>query len=244
MLYLPLCYLKNLQNKDELTMELLLVRHGFSKGNEDIKTHHSLPDHIIPLTDKGIEQAHQAANKVQKYLQDKYDFGTCIGGRLHHEVRLWSSPYVRTRQTADAFNSIVWKDNCCIITDRREDIALCEQQFGLFDGLSDLELKDKYPNEHEHYTKCEKFGGRFWARMPLGESRFDVTLRVQQVFGTWQRDLEKHGIETVVVVSHGVTIRAILMRWLHLPFEWFEQEPNPKNCSVRVISCGEDLGYL
>lgn len=51
-------------------------------------------------------------------------------------------------------------------------------------------------------------------------------------------------IHTIIVVSHGVTIRAIVMRWLHLPFEWFEKEPNPKNCSVRVINCGKYLGYL
>lgn len=223
-------------------MELLLVRHGFSKGNEDVKTHHSLPDHIIPLTDKGYEQAHEAAGKIQKYLQEKYEGVSAASP--HHKVRMWTSPYLRTRQTADVIQQqALWKDGSSVVMDRKEDVSLCEQQFGLFDGWSDAELKEKFPNEHAHYTKCEKFEGRFWARMPLGESRFDVSLRVHQAFGSWQRDV-KDDIKTIIVVSHGVTIRAIVMRWLHLPFEWFEKEPNPKNCSVRIINCGEDLGYL
>lgn len=34
------------------------------------------------------------------------------------------------------------------------------------------------------------------------------------------------------------------MRWLHLPFEWIEKEPNPKNCAVRLIEDGKDKGYI
>lgn len=224
-------------------MELLLVRHGHSRGNQDRTLHQTVADHAIPLTNEGIQQANEAALKVQRFLQERdpstHDW--CVG---HNPVRLWMSPYLRTRQTAEPFKSIVWGDGCPILKDAREDIALVEQQFGLFDGLSDEELQEKFPNEFAHYKKCEDNGGRFWARMPLGESRFDVTLRIHQIFGTWQRDLEKHGIKTLIIVSHGVTIRAIMMRWLHHSFEWFEQERNPPNCSIRLISGGKDLGFL
>ncbi len=223
-------------------MEILLVRHGFSQGNEDKKTHHLIPDHAIPLTNGGFEEAEEARIKVQDYFRKKYEGFS--SPHLHSDVRLWTSPYLRARQTADIIQSATWQDGCSIFSDRREDIALCEQQFGLFDGYSDEELKEKFPLEYSHYEKCEKFGGRFWARMPLGESRFDVTVRVKQVFGSWHRDAEKSGVRSIVVVSHGVTIRAILMGWLHLPFEWFEKESNPKNCSVRVIDNNKDLGYL
>lgn len=217
-------------------LNIFLVRHGFSAGNKDKKVHHDLPDHAIPLAEEGLAQAWASGLAIQHYL---------FSNNLHKShVRLWQSPYLRTRQTAAEITKIVWNKGDSIITDVREDVALCEQQFGLFDGLSDDELKEKYPNEYAHYEKCERFDGRFWARMPLGESRFDVTLRVHQMFGTWIRDAERHGINTIVVVSHGVTIRAIMMRWLHRTFEWFENEPNPNNCSVRIISSGEDKGYI
>lgn len=217
-------------------LNILLVRHGLSAGNKDKKVHHELPDHAIPLAEEGFVQARRAGLSIKSYLHDNNLADT--------HVRLWQSPYLRTRQTAQEIVNTQWRTHKkSIITDVREDVALCEQQFGLFDGLTNKELKVKYPDEHAHYEKCERFDGRFWARMPLGESRFDVTLRVHQMFGTWVRDAERHGVNTIVVVSHGVTIRAIMMRWLHRSFEWFESEPNPGNCSVRVISSGEDRGY-
>lgn len=228
-------------------MELILVRHGISEANKDRTIHQTISDHVIPLAPEGFVQAKEAATKVQQYLQGEYEhdcYKSCPGHEPHHKVRMWVSPYLRTRQTANAFDFLEWKDKCPILLDRREDIALCEQQFGLFDGLPDDQLAEKFPAEYAYYDKCEKSHGKFWARMPLGESRFDVTLRVHQAFGTWQRDMEKHGVNTLIVVSHGVTIRAIVMRWLHLPFEWMEQEPNPPNCSVRIINCGKDLGYI
>ena len=130
------------------------------------------------------------------------------------------------------------------IYDRRENIALCEQQFGLFDGIPDEDLPKRYPDEHAHYKKQEDFEGRFWARMPMGESRWDVALRVHQAFGTWHRDAERHNINNIIVVTHGVTARCIVMRWLHLSFDWIENERNPKNCSIRLIEHNEDKGYI
>jgi broad specificity phosphatase PhoE len=133
---------------------------------------------------------------------------------------------------------------CRSITDQREHIMLCEQQFGLFDGVPDEELPQRFPLEHAHYALAEKFEGRFWARMPLGESRFDVAMRVHQAFGTFQRDAERHDIRNIVVICHGVTLRAFVMMWCHYTPEWFENEPNPANCAIRLIEDGEDKGYL
>jgi broad specificity phosphatase PhoE len=156
------------------------------------------------------------------------------------EFRLWLSPYRRTRETADEIQGKLGYR----VLDRREHILLCEQQFGLFDGIPDDQLPILFPNEHNHYDKCQKFGGRFWARMPLGESRFDVATRVHQAFGTFHRDAEKHGIRNLIIVAHGVTIRAFVMMWCHKTPEWFEDEPNPNNCSVREIVDNEDRGYI
>lgn len=219
-------------------MEIILVRHGESAGNLDRSVHRTLADHVVPLSDLGKEQATQAGQKIQSYLRERK-----LVTSANPTVRLWSSPYLRTRQTAEEILPIEWENKGLIINDYREDVALCEQQFGLFDGLTDEELVERFPEEQAHYEKMERFSGRYWARMPCGESRFDVSLRVHQMFGTWHRDAEQ-GVRNIIVVSHGVTIRAILMRWLHLSPDWFEQEPNPGNCAVRVIREGKDLGYV
>src|SRR5207342_1431465 len=130
------------------------------------------------------------------------------------------------------------------IMDVREHVLLCEQQFGLFDGVPDDDLPARFPEEWAYYDRTCGFGGKFWARMPLGESRFDVAQRVHQAFGTFHRDAADHGIEDFVVICHGVTLRAFVMMWCHLSPEWFEAEPNPHNAAVRLIEGGTDRGYL
>jgi broad specificity phosphatase PhoE len=213
-------------------MRILLVRHGESLGNVRREIHKELPDHAIPLSEKGKQQAEDAGRKLARYFKGE--------PRLERRCRLWTSPYERTRETADGIMKIAswW------IADRKEHVLLCEQQFGLFDGLSDEELQELYPAEHAFYNKCKKFEGRFWARMPLGESRFDVAIRVHQAFGTFHRDNDKYGINDIVVVCHGVTLRAFVMMWCHLTPEWFDEEPNPGNGAIRLIDDGIDKGYL
>ncbi len=216
-------------------MQLILVRHGETTANVDKKVYMETADHAVPLSDLGHQQAHDAGKQIAKYLH-KYaaEDGT--------KTRVWVSPYRRTRDTAKHIMAVLEKED--IPHDSREHINLCEQQYGLFDGIPDDELHLHYPKEAAHYDKCERHEGKFWARMPLGESRFDVAVRVHQAFGTWHRDAERHGIKNLVVICHGVTLRAITMQWLHLTPEWFEAEKNPGNCAIRIIRDNEDYGYL
>jgi 2,3-bisphosphoglycerate-dependent phosphoglycerate mutase len=67
---------------------------------------------------------------------------------------------------------------------------------------------------------------------------------VSQAFGSFHRDAAMHGIKNIVIVSHGITIRAFLTMWLHLTPEWFEEEPNPANCSIRLIENNVDKGFV
>jgi broad specificity phosphatase PhoE len=215
-------------------MRILLVRHGESLGNVDPEIHRDVADHAIPLSDRGQSQAREAGRHLDTYFTELWG-----SPEQSPRVRLWVSPYQRTRETADGiFDSAgAWID------DRKEHILLCEQQFGLFDGIPDEELPELYPAEHAHYDKLCRFEGKFWARMPLGESRFDVAMRVHQAFGTFQRDEITDGIENLIVICHGVTLRAFTMMWTHRSPEWFEQEPNPNNCAIRLLYDG-DQGYL
>ena len=87
-------------------------------------------------------------------------------------------------------------------------------------------------------------GGKFYARLPLGESPFDVAVRVHQFMGTLYRDREERGVDTVFIVTHGATLRAFLLRWFHYTPEWYHEEKNPKNCAIREIDGNRDLGYI
>lgn len=267
-------------------MRIFLVRHGMSQSNADWGVNTRMADHAIELTEEGKEQARKAGEFLAQYfdLNLAETRSAETAETLIPKIRLWVSPYQRTRQTADALEQVCVVPNQAMICkpsvsgqlqyvpehwggvgnlfgfapvpngsrkmgdsyflDRREHLLLAEQQFGVFDGLSDAEREEHYPREQAYYEKCKKFEGKLWPKMPLGESRFEVCQRVHQAFGTFKRDEERHGIENIVVVGHGTTNRAFTMMWLHLPYEWMHQEPNPKNCSIRLIEDGEDMGYI
>ena len=215
-------------------MRILLVRHGESLGNVDPTIHATTADHAVPLSERGKEQAREAGRVIAGY------YAKLFADEERPRVRLWVSPYLRTRQTAEMLAETAgpW------ITDRVEHILLCEQQFGLFDGVAEDDLPKRFPAEWSYYDMLCRFGGKFWARMPQGESRFDVAKRIHQAFGTFHRDALEHGIREIIVVCHGVTLRAFVMMWSHLSPEWFEAEKNPGNAAVRLIEAGEDRGYL
>jgi len=225
-------------------LKLILFRHGESEGNVDRRRHHELADHAIALSDAGRQQARLAGTWLGQHFLEHNQPDT--------RTRFWVSPYTRTRQTADEVVAGMQTvaegagddQNAKFAFDRREHINLVEQQFGLFDGIPVEELSTRFPLESAHYNKQLEFEGRFWARMPLGESRFDVAIRVHQAFGTFHRDYERKGINLVVIVSHGVTIRAILMQWLHRSFEWFEQERSPGNACIHIVQGQTDLGCV
>src|SRR4029079_11501102 len=109
-----------------VAVRILLVRHGESMGNVDPSIHATTADHAVPLSDRGVEQARAAGAKLAEHF-------TGALGTPNRHIRLWVSPYKRTRETADALCATAgaW------ITDRVEHILLCEQQFGLFDGVPD-----------------------------------------------------------------------------------------------------------
>jgi 2,3-bisphosphoglycerate-dependent phosphoglycerate mutase len=200
---------------------IYLVRHGESAANVD-PTAYRQGDHAIGLTPRGFEQAYAAGDLL------RVDLGLRRG-----EPMVWTSPYLRCRQTAAAIGERI---QCPV----RESVLIREQEYGLFDGLSDEQCVETYPEWIDRQKRLTACLGKFYFRYPGGESRADVALRVHQFFGTLHRD----AFDPVVIVCHGVTIRAFLMMWLHLSVEWFEKEPNPGNAAIRVIHCGKDAGYL
>lgn len=211
-------------------MHIFLIRHGESKSNTGENFEKRIPDHSVELTDLGHAQAERGGQFLADYCREhKIDLS---------RARIWQSPFVRTRQTAEDFNKSLG------ITDLREDITLTEQQYGLFDSLPTSEWERLYPAEYAEYRRQCNGRGRFYARLPLGESPFDVAIRIHQFMGTIWRDYEKHGIDTLFIFTHGTTLRTFLLRWFHYSTEWYEEERNPKNCAIREIQGGRDLGYI
>jgi broad specificity phosphatase PhoE len=220
-------------------LKLFLLRHSESEANINQKLNLTIPDHDIALSSRGGEQAKETGKFLAQYLYRNHQELKC-GLKL----RVWSSPYRRTRQTSQAIYNELQLLSGMFDLSYREDVMLVERQYGLFDGLNSSECKEKFPVEYAHYQKSVSNQGKFWAQLPGGESKLDVTQRIRCLKGSWIRDYEKHGIDTLIVISHGITLRCLIADWLHLPYEWPDQEPNPNNSSIRLICGKEDKNYI
>lgn len=223
-------------------INILLVRHGLSEANIDKSLNFRLPDQRIPLAEVGHSQAAETGEFIAGYLSG--------AKQQQGRTRILCSPYLRARQTSAGIEAALHKHD--IAFDKREEIALREISFGLFDGYADDELKDQFPIEHSWYQKhleverSNGADGEFWAAMPMGESRAQVADRVKGVFGTILRDADQSRpdpVQNFVIVSHGVTIRAFLLQWLHKDFEWYGRQRNPDNCSINLISSDGSTPY-
>lgn len=230
------------EKKQKGSLNLYVVRHGETEGNVDRLSYKEKADHSIILTENGISQARGAgsfmANRLyEEMLSDPENFG---------KIRVWFSSYYRARKTAGYIISELGKKfgRDGSIISYREEPFLIEQKAGLFDGLTDEGFMKEYPDAAKDYEKHLRYNGRFYAQSPLGDSRLDVVLKVKPFFGTILKDYEEQDIRHLIVVNHGVTLRAIVMAWKRYPPEWFDAEKNPGNCWIRHIHGFRKKGYV
>ncbi|MDM9625808.1 phosphoglycerate mutase family protein [Rhizobium sp. S152] len=214
-------------------MRIFLVRHGESLGNIDERAYGQFGDHNVPLTQWGHRQAIQAGEAIAAHIAG-------LTGPDLGKLRIWYSPFLRTRQTRDALLTVLPPDR---IGHASEDYLLREQDFGLFTEIYDrAEQKQKFPDEFEKWARLRSNSGKFYARPPDGESRADVAQRVRLFLQTMMHDVS-NGNDNVVIVGHGVTNRAFEMNFLQHPVEWFERSDNPGNADITLIEGSHAHGY-
>jgi probable phosphoglycerate mutase len=180
--------------------EILLVRHGETLWNQQGRMQ---GQHDSPLTPTGLHQARQLARRLAKV-----EFSA-----------LYSSDLGRAHQTARCIADQTGHD---IISDQ----ALRERNFGIFEGLTNNEIKTHYPEDYELFAK----------RLPHyvmsgGESAAQFMARV---VATLDRIATAHNGDTVVVVSHGLVLDAIYRKATNMPIEIPRGFPL-LNCSLNTF---------
>lgn len=242
-------------------MRIFLIRHGESQANVDSNVYKTIPDHDISLSVRGKYQAEEAGHLLKKFLSEnppkppatnmmaQQIMGSIlnIAGQQGHDLaklqqdmfkaRLWNSPYRRARNTATIIGKIIEHQ----VKDTKEDVLLCEQQFGLFDGMKKEEQVSEFPEESKCFEKQKASHGKFWARHPMGESPFDTAVRIRMFFGTLKSD-EENGITDHIIVCHGAVLKLFTMMWMHHKYEWFHFEKSPGNCAIRLIDNNTQSG--
>jgi len=206
-------------------MHMYIVRHGESEGNVDLNAYRQYGDHRLPLTEDGKLMAQKAG----RYLADRFE--QIIEEDEDPWIEMWVSPFTRTRETAIEMlkgGLGQWVQHV------RESPHLVEQDWGLLEGqnIKAEEVYEHFPKSMKRIRLQANAEGKFYARFPSGESAADVYNRVTNFVGTIQRRKHKY----TIVVTHGITGRALIMRMLHHTPEWFESSVNLPNASVYEIS--------
>ena len=84
--------------------------------------------------------------------------------------------------------------------------------------------------------------GWFFYRFRGGESPADCYDRMSSFLASLHRQLLRCPSQSVLVLSHGLTLRCLLMRWLRLSVEQFDALDNPAHCEPIELLRGSGRG--
>jgi len=161
---------------------LILIRHGQSQWNLENRFTGWVD---VPLTDAGREEARRGAQFLQGVAID----------------RAFTSVLQRARETLRIVLEVIRQPDVPLEADQ----ALNERHYGTLQGLNKAETAEKFGEEQV----------KLWRRSydvppPEGESLKDTAARTLPYFKTHILPRVRAG-ETILVVAHGNSLRAIVM---------------------------------
>jgi len=192
-----------------VALTIKLVRHGESLANTGEMVTHEVGDHAIGLSDRGHEQARR--------------IGADFGAEFVRHALVYVSPYRRTRETLEGILAGSGLP--------AEELA----QLRVYHDPRLREVEHGYePTEPQEVLR--KTHGWFYYRYRGGESPADCYDRTSNFLESMMRQAERKKADRVLIVTHGLTIRCFVMRFLHLSVEEFDALGNPKNCAIVTIA--------
>eukprot|EP00747_Dinoflagellata_sp_TGD_P089960 gnl/TRDRNA2_/TRDRNA2_164513_c0_seq5.p1 gnl/TRDRNA2_/TRDRNA2_164513_c0~~gnl/TRDRNA2_/TRDRNA2_164513_c0_seq5.p1 ORF type:complete len:588 (-),score=78.22 gnl/TRDRNA2_/TRDRNA2_164513_c0_seq5:463-2226(-) len=198
--------------RDLLPQRVILVRHGESEANVDKTFWNRKPDNLIELSEKGRTQARAAGERIRRLIGNE-------------SVAFFVSPFERSLQT---FRNVELAFPDGQISRAVVEPRIREQEFGNTQG-----------KQFKTYRLEQRTVGRFWYRFPTGESGSDVYDRTTQ---WWDSTLMTYNsrpgcdhVDNVVVITHGLTMRFILMQLFGWSPNTFHTVWNADNCDMYVL---------
>lgn len=182
---------------------LYLVRHGETEGSGEKRYKGSID---VPLSEKGIEQIKATAAFISEAVR-QCGRAAATSNPNSHTSKLsfvYTSPLIRALKSAE----IIAESHGLkpvIINDLRE------RNFGVWEGMTFTEIKEKYPVEFEA-----------WANNPVkyspvaGESTIEVRDRVISALTSI---LDNHKNENIGIIAHGGVNRIMLCHLLGIPLD-------------------------
>jgi broad specificity phosphatase PhoE len=115
------------------------------------------------------------------------------------------------------------------------DTRLRELHIGVFQGLKEAEIKQKYPEEFAAFL-----ANPLEYRIPEGESRMDLQARV---FALWKELLSSSQHQTIALVSHNGTLKMLLSALFPEKTDFFQSHSIP-NATLNVLKRLENTWQL
>lgn len=173
---------------------------------------------MVLLTSRGRTQAKEAGEEIAQMI------------RPGENVRVYRSPYMRTRQTEEEIRLVL--RNHGIKPSVIEEPRLREQDFGNFQNAQRM----------ADIMKERSIYGSFFYRISNGESAADVYDRCASFCNSLYRHFTIHEPDVVILVSHGIWGRVFLMKWFKWNYEYFENLKNLQHC-VPIVMERKDSHY-
>jgi 2,3-bisphosphoglycerate-dependent phosphoglycerate mutase len=216
---------------------IFLIRHGESTANLDLNRYHTDKDHNVPLTQFGYEQTVNAGKFLKQFFEEHPELKS-------KKVRIYYSPYLRTRQTMEG----VFEGAGDLLSDKkniqfREEMLLRERESAVFPYLSQDQRKPFSSYETDHYQGVVEKGGTFYARPPRGESYADTTLRTEVFKDKMLTSMARNDIEVAIVISHKNTLECFEKAFFHKDIDWLNNLPNFPNAGIKLIKQKPEKGY-
>ena len=196
---------------------IIICRHAESIEDVDNSIYDVLKDLEIPLTEKGIDQAHNFGSILTQLLN-----GTSC-------VRFYTSPGVRNVQT---LKIVLSKLSDSINIHVEVEPLIVKQDWG------------KITTENRSLIEDERYKtGVLRYTFPTGESAISMINRLR-VFKEKIFKIQKDTGDDVVIFSHGFEFRVLLMIVMGWNEDMFESFGNLKNCEYRILTMEEDNKYV
>jgi 2,3-bisphosphoglycerate-dependent phosphoglycerate mutase len=227
-------------------MTIYVMRHAQSDGNNNPLAYGRVGDANVGVTETGWRQAARAGEFFAPYLL-----------KAGHTTwpRLWSSSFLRPRQTlSGVLYGMEGHHNFPGVPQVFEDPNLIEQSYGWLpyglDALSHQDLQ-VFPDERvqefsqmlQAFSKVVYGHTKFTAQPAMGESPLQMSLRMRDFMSTLWRDIHA-GTKDHVIVTHGATIKALILRCFHLPMSAWDELATPGNADIFRIDQDEVTGRL
>ncbi|HUQ84825.1 MAG TPA: histidine phosphatase family protein [Candidatus Limnocylindrales bacterium] len=186
---------------------IYLVRHGQSHGNHPVDTYGLDKE----LTEKGREQAKEAAKKLKKI---KFDV-------------IFASPLIRAQQTAKI---IAAEHKLAVLTKE----MLKERYHGVLEGRATAEAKKEI---NEQITKMYNTPYDEWKSTPLAEGRETDEQAMSRFIIALREIAVAYPGKTVLTISHTSIMRTFLV---HLGFKSYKELADYKITNTAFVKLKTD----